>query len=527
MNKFLSLSVLVFVGIIYSAQVNVKPTEIHQKIDGFGGGAVYYTNWLTAHPDREAIYDTMFTGLGLSYLRLGNWNQDTTADLAIDSTIVAEGRKRLGDRFKILISSWTAPGYLKVSGQESGSVDGVLLSEEKNTLKKVNGKYVYDQYGHWWKQSIEKYISKGMTPDVISIQNEPDMNASYEGTILKAEETSVLAGYPQALKAVYDSIQTLSYKPEIYGPEVLGIGYNNFQKYADKFDNSLVEGYNYHLYHGTTGPYENPDNFIPILEDLTSKYPNKSWMMSEYCPMRSNYLDSDMLILAQLIHNLLVYGNASSYINWELMWGDGGQMVQVQNPWTTKTYSIAPEYHGMRHFSKFTGPGWFRVEATSDNDDLKTTAFVNPQGDSLTLVAINRSSSEINMSFSAGEYVKVIDAWQSLVSGEKSKQLFIAENSVSISTPAQSITTLVFNLAETTTLSKTPKIKSSNNIHCIGDKIKLRLTQDSQIKIYDLFGKVVYDAYHNEGIVEINNTLPYGHYIINSQGNIFNIQGEK
>ncbi len=442
-RRLLWVSLSFFSALAFGAQVAINPSEQYQQIDGFGAGGVYYNNWVTAHPQKEAIYDTMFTGLGLSYLRLGNWNQDTTAaNLSMDSTIVAEGRKRLGDRFKILLSSWSAPSNLKVSGQINGSTNGNQLPKSQNTLKKVNGQYVYAEFAHWWKRSVEKYQAAGMAPDVISIQNEPDMNATYEATIFDATESDSLAGYPQALAAVRDSINTLSVKPKIYGPEVLGIGYSNFQKYANQLDPNDIEGYNFHLYHGSTGNYENPDNFIPILQTLTSTYPGKSWMMSEYCPMRSS-VELDMLTLAQLMYNLLVYGNASSYINWELYWGDEGQMIQVYNPWNTGTFGIGPEYHAMRHFSKFTGPGWYRVGATSDQSDLKSVAFLSSGGDSLTLVAINQGNSTISMDFAATGYSQVIDSWQSVVNGVKSSRLNLSGTATNASLPAQSITTIV------------------------------------------------------------------------------------
>jgi len=48
----------------------------------------------------------MFTGLDLSYLCLGDWNQNSISSLVTDSEIVVEGCKRLGTRFKILMSRW-------------------------------------------------------------------------------------------------------------------------------------------------------------------------------------------------------------------------------------------------------------------------------------------------------------------------------------------------------------------------------------------------------------------------------------
>jgi len=428
----------------FSATATVKPATTYQTLDGFGGGSVYYVSWLPAHPAAQAIYDTMFTGLGLSYLRLGNWNQDSTNSLAADSTVVAEGRKRLGSRFKILMSSWGAPAYLKASGSVKGAPNGTLLAPSQNTLKKVNGAYVYADFAHWWKRSLARYKSAGIVPDVISIQNEPDMNAEYEETLLAATQNDSIAGYPQALKAVYDSLATLSSPPQIYGPEVLGIGYGNFQKYADAMDRSLVGGYNFHMYHGSTGgAYVNPDGFNTVLSTLSAKYTGKPWMMSEYCPMRGTHPAGDMVTLAQLLINTLTKGNVSSYINWELIWGDGGQMIQIDNPWTKKTWSVNPEYHGLRHFSRFTNPGWKRVDAASDDADVRVVAFRSLDSDSLTLIALNLGTAAKTLTFTTSGFPKVSDAWQSSVKGTMSQHLTLAATATSLSLPDSSVTTLV------------------------------------------------------------------------------------
>jgi hypothetical protein len=66
---------------LFAANVTVNPAETKQTVIGFGGGVVYYQNWFTALPDskKEALYDTAFTGLNLSMLRLGNWLQEDGA----------------------------------------------------------------------------------------------------------------------------------------------------------------------------------------------------------------------------------------------------------------------------------------------------------------------------------------------------------------------------------------------------------------------------------------------------------------
>lgn len=270
-----------------------------------------------------------------------------------------EGRKRIGNRFKILMSSWSAPGYLKGSGSKNGSHDStyknasgkdttvsVMYKTSLNTLKKSNGKFVYADFGHWWKRSLLRYADKGIYPDVISLQNEPDMNASYEETLFAKTENDTIAGYPEALKAVHDSVSTLGSVPQIYGPEVLGIGYNEFQNYADNMDMSLVDGFNYHLYHGNNGLYDDPGGYNAILKTLTTSYTGKHWMMSEFCPMRGTHPSSDMLALAELMYHLVAVGYVSSYINWELLWGNGGQMVESFASRYQRDHHRIPEYLG-------------------------------------------------------------------------------------------------------------------------------------------------------------------------------------
>jgi O-glycosyl hydrolase len=57
----------------------LNPSETHQTIEGFGASQYYYSNWLTAHPNKEDIYVHLFDDLGLDILRLGNTFRPGTA----------------------------------------------------------------------------------------------------------------------------------------------------------------------------------------------------------------------------------------------------------------------------------------------------------------------------------------------------------------------------------------------------------------------------------------------------------------
>ena len=237
-----------FATAAFAATLNVNPASTAQTIVGFGGASVYYQNWIANLPaaDQEVLFDTAFTGLNLSILRIANWLQDESKDLSEDVTIVKAAQKRLGDHLKIEMSSWSAPGNLKPSGSVNGNAGH---SKSEKSLKKADGDaygaYAYTDFANWWKKSLETYKAAGITPDYISLQNEPDMEADYEETLFEPTETSEIAGYKEALNAVYDAVKGTT---KLLGPEPLGIGYSNFEKYASALDDSKLDGYAYHLY---------------------------------------------------------------------------------------------------------------------------------------------------------------------------------------------------------------------------------------------------------------------------------------
>ena len=464
--KEITAVALAAASIAAAANITVNPSTTAQKIVGFGAGAAYYQSWITAMSSsmQKDFYDTAFNGLNLSLLRIGNWKQEDTTSIANDVAIVKAGKQRLGNRLKIEMSSWSAPARLKPSGNVNGKVNGQKIPSQ-NTLKTSSndpyGKFVYREFAHWWKTSLQAYQQMGITPDYISLQNEPDMEADYEETLFEPTETSELAGYKQALQAVRDSISTLANPPKIIGPEPLGIGYSNFEKYAKALDDKNLDGYAYHLYNAGDGNdnsgtnYLNPENFRKPMSAIAKSYgsDNKPIIMTEFCTMENAVREQDMLGLAHIMQVGFTSGKLNAYIAWELFWGEqNGQLIGVcpGEGWSSCTEAklyINPEYHAMRHYSKFVNPGWRVVSSTADGSDVYAVAFRSADCDSITVVAINKGSAQ-NLNLSVSGYNPVY-AVQSIESGEKSKTVTAG---AIIDAPAKSITTVVFTTSNTASL---------------------------------------------------------------------------
>ncbi len=466
MNRKIIATALAAASLTTAANITVDPASTAQKVIGFGAGAAYYQNWITAMSSsmQKDFYDTAFTGLNLSLLRIGNWKQEDTTSITADAAIIKAGRERLGNRLKIEMSSWSAPGTLKPSGNVNGKIDGQKVKSQ-NTLKTSSndpyGKFVYSEFAGWWKKSLQAYAAAGITPDYISLQNEPDMEADYEETLFEPTEKDGIAGYKQALQAVRDSISTLANPPKIIGPEPLGIGYSNFEKYAKALDDKNLDGYAYHLYHAGNGNdnsgqnYLNPENFREPMSAIAKSYgsDSKPIIMTEFCTMENAVREQDMLGLAHIMQVGFTSGKLNAYIAWELFWGEqNGQLIGVcpGSGWSSCTEAklyINPEYHAMRHYSKFVNPGWRVVSSTADGSNVYAVAFRSADCDSISVIAINKGSAQ-SLTFFVDGYNPVY-AVQSTESGEKSKTIS-ADRIINV--PAKSITTVVYTTDNTAAL---------------------------------------------------------------------------
>ena len=515
---------------------NIDTNVKYQEIEGFGASIAFYNGWVTAHRNVKEIYDIIFTDLQPSIFRIANWNQDLghpnaqkerdrVGGLKTDSTIIAEGRKRIGNRFKILMCSWRIPEYLRVG--ERG--DGV------NTLKKDNnGQYMYAQYGQWWKNSLIDYERFGIRPDWISIQNEPDFNYdSTQSSLLSWKEGNYgNAGYGPALKAVYDSIRTLPRRQngqlKIIGPEVLGIGWGNFDNYMNNLDTALLDGYAYHIY--GQGNYDSPDGIRTHVQN-TAKWNNKPHFMTEFS-WNNDKPEDNMIGIARLIINHLVYGNLSAYIDWTLVWPEPeGEMVQIEFPWGAYTkfprgYNILPEYHGMRHFTRYVNPGMRRVKMTALPSLVRAAAFATANNDTVVAVLVNTGQTEKSLNINGLYGYDLSEICLSVKDGPKSASnkpsKIISATEIPAEIPAQlpgkSIATIVWVRSEPTIISDTFE-SARPSIAVKGKTLNVSSPDNAemQIRVVDLSGRTIAN-FNTKGDANLSlEKIPAGAYIIKAQ----------
>ena len=385
----------------------IDPTKTYQTLEGLGGATAFYAGWITAHPYKQEIYTNAFAGLNLSMLRLGDWYRYPTTLAGFDSAateIVANGNRVLGHPVPVYMSSWSPPAFLKSNGQVGNG----------GTLIYTNGGFAYTNFAQYWYDSIQAYKSNGVNLTWVSIQNEPDWVAGYDSCIFHPTEDRVngtnYASYSKALDAVYNKLTNLPSPPKLLAPEIVHVSFNDLKNYAATLNPNSFYGVAHHLYGdgGGTG-----DSFLGNLSSAATVFPGKPHFMTEYGDVQ------DMIECANLIHNELVVEQVSGYNHWSLVWpGTTGGLIQIENPyaaqstWTnappgTPTQShgwwYSPSYWSMKHFSYFINPGYKRVSATDNDNNVRSSAYLSPDGLRLVVVLINTNASVSSaMSFNFG-----------------------------------------------------------------------------------------------------------------------------
>ncbi|MFA7486410.1 MAG: carbohydrate binding domain-containing protein, partial [Phycisphaerae bacterium] len=412
----------------------------HQEIEGFGAAVAWYENWLWSHQNANELYDLLFDELGLDIYRVRNtYNQGTGGTEYMSNTedIVAAAKLR-NPNLKILISSWTPPASLKSNSSLSGGGDA--------TLAKSGGAFRYTDFANWWADSITAWAGYGVNADYISIQNEPDYDASWDSCRFDPTENTDIAGYNVAFEAVYNELNSRfgSSIPKMLAPEATGFygasGHSLHNYLTAIISHSNVYGYCHHLYNINAG--DNPDNYISSMNSFYSSWGSKPLFQTEY--EKSTDVWPDAYNLALLLHNSLTVENVSGYIYWDLVWNNGG-LVTLPS-YGASTYTINSDFYGLKHYSAFTDPNWQRVEAVSDSPDLRMTAFISPENDLLSVIIVNTSevnNVHLDLNFIDNPNIRAGDIYRTS-SSENCVFIGEADPFGSIELPANTITTVVF-----------------------------------------------------------------------------------
>jgi glucuronoarabinoxylan endo-1,4-beta-xylanase len=422
-------------GVSTSAIGQVNTTIRHQTLEGFGAAGGWYESNLLNNPSKTTLYDLLFTQLGLDFYRYRNTYQIDSGYTDRTAQIIKEVKASYATNLKTMVAAWSPPASLKSNGN----------TREGTLLKNSSGAYMYTEYAQWWYDSLADLVTRGITPDFVSIQNEPDYtNSGWDTCVLKSVEDTSYAGYNKCFQAVYGKISS-SYK--LIGPDTAN--FTNSKAYIDALtatDKSHLTAYCHHLY----------GDIISDMSTYAATYNDKPRFMTEY----STYITSgqstfdDAMNLAVLMDASLVNEEVSAYVYWELFWTGSSGLISVES----SSYTIRPVYYAFKQFSRYVDTGWQRMEATVDSLNLKIEAYINPSNNQLTVILINSSTTAMTLDLSnLGGFTPSSGTMYRTSSSENCANIGSFNRTTPLSLPARTITTIVMTgtLSGTTTTTTT------------------------------------------------------------------------
>lgn len=460
--------------------VTIYPENEFQTFRGWGTSLSWWGNAIGAWTDTDKqseLLDLLYDetdGLGLTVARYNIGGGDDPShthmrnganlegyqpsegvwDYDADETqryILSEAIKRGVDIVEGF--SKTPPYWMTYSGCSAGNTDGT------SNLKPE----YYDDYADYLAEVYLLFKNTyGVTFDSISPINEPNgpwwvINNRQEGCHYTQDEQNELF---KVLRSTFDA-KGLS-NVDIAGPE--GFEFDTTISSWNSYDSTARSGIdkiNTHSYYGTERLYINS---IALCND-------KRLSVSEYglgVGDHDHEAIESALTLARKIRDDVHDLQPETWVYWQAIeeefdvnnWGFIHASFEGE-----ETYSVTKQYYGMANYSKFIRPGSVIIGA--DNDNM--LAALNKSTNQLTIVVLNESTSASSYAIDLSRFTSVGDAARAYRTSltESLAQLddvAIADGKLTISTPAQSITTYVIDNA---TASANPAFDRSKSYRIV------------------------------------------------------------
>ena len=331
---------LLFVSTHAEAQTaTISLNSSRQEIRGFGG--MNFPRWIgdltSAQVDKA--FGNGSGQIGLTILRI-----DVPPNSGDWSGQVAAAQRAKSHGAIVFATPWSPPASMKTNGSTTG---GSLSTSS------------YSAYANYLRDFCDHMSSNGASLYAISVQNEPDYVPDYES-----------CGWTSSQMRTFLDNNASVIPVRVIAPETV---HPKSDWYNALSSASQLDIYADHLYGGS------PTSFSKE-HWMTEHYTNSSISGNQW---------PDALDAGVEVANCMA-NNYSAYIWWYIRRSYG--LLDESGNVTKRGYV-------MSHFSKFVRPGYTRIDATySPTTNVYVTAYKN--GDDLVIVAINRGSSSMSVTFS-------------------------------------------------------------------------------------------------------------------------------
>jgi glucuronoarabinoxylan endo-1,4-beta-xylanase len=381
-----------------TARIKVDESKTFQELTGIGANLAYFESSVVFHPQKSKIYDAMFGSLGLDIIRFRNrYGYEVDADLSTTAEIVNAATQRLGRVPTVILSSWSPPSSLKANQTTlcQGNDDTCTLT------RRDDGSFDYSAYADYWLSSLAAYAEKGVVPEYIGIQNNPDfvplaiapaeacrflpIEGTLDVNVNGLVSSLTFPGYAEALTSVVSRLGELTKPPQIIAPDASMP--MQVSQYLDALNLDDVAAIGHHLY-----------GQIPTAPDESQLRDLAEIGTSKKKPLFQTEMQSDGLGTAVMLHHALVTENVTAYLHSTLVTpAPAIPTLPTLISFDESTYYLELPYFAMRHYAAFTDPGWVRVLTDANHPALLTSTWRSPAKDKLTIVLLNTGATALNV----------------------------------------------------------------------------------------------------------------------------------
>ena len=429
----------------YAATVSIDGAVEYQTIDGFGGAETFRL-------PGAAIFPIMFDTLGASVLRFYMYPYvESDPDVAGDKSRDNDNNDpNVINWSGVNLSSINAFAPLLQDAQSRGvKIIGVVLSPpawmKDNNLVETGGNFLTAEEDELvefitiWIKGMETYY--GVHIDSVSIQNEPSYSTTYDSCVYTTTQ------YLNAIKALGAKFAAEGITTEIHAPDTMT--FYSFNQYtspicADATAKGYVDTLSSHMYGFGGGFDSDPDSIISdwqTIAGIASSCGKDLWM-TEYGNLDNNIYKGPLgaFYIVQHIHNALVYGNVTCFLEYQIYKAANGADEIVMNDGT-----MSKKGYLLKHYFRYVRPGAIRVSSVSNDADIMATAFKHEVNNNFTIVVINRDTSNkiIDFNMSNLNPISSLNVYRTSAT-ENSVDLgsiSVSANSFTYTLPSESITT--------------------------------------------------------------------------------------
>ncbi|MFZ0636538.1 MAG: IPT/TIG domain-containing protein [Candidatus Acidiferrales bacterium] len=427
------------------SSATVNWTNVHQEIDGFGASDAFAPSLLTS-AEAAFFFGTSPGDLGLSLLRTSVPNNNdqpgvcSTVSSGCAGAYVGDMQTAISYGVSVWSTSWSPPAAYSTNGStdcSAGSGSASLLSSD------------YSAYATWLANYVESVKTYGgISLYALSVQNEPDICASYDSSLMSAADFDTFIKTNLGPAFTSAGLTTLIMMPESTGSD----DYVNYAS-ACMTDSSCYQYVGINAWHDYDATYTAPGT-VNSVSNAYASLGKKFWetevsagagfgpsLCTEPCfdPSMAN-----ALMWAAIIDNRMAVANANAWNYWWLInYGNDDDEGLVGG---TGQSEVALRAYVLGNYALFVRPGYYRIDATHiPQTGVTVSAYQDAPGGNLVIVATNQNSSSVTLTFSitnAPAFTSVTPYTTSAsLSLAAQPAVAVSANSFTYTLPADSVTT--------------------------------------------------------------------------------------